>query len=199
MIIIRLMLVLGMITISQAVSAQKTVTITDTHNNVIGTLVYKNNKIKDPEVATWCSTFLPGMGQVYNGRWWKVPFIYGGFAFLGWLYNWNDNYYKTFLTEATRKANGQPPLDAKYANASYQGLVDVKDFYRRNRDLTLFSIVALWGVNIVDAYVDARFFQFDITDDLSLNIKPQMSIINISHLYITELEPYYGLQIKIKL
>jgi len=147
----------------------------------------------------WKSAIVPGWGQIYNGKWWKAPILYGGFTFIVWLYQWNDGYYREFLQESQLRANNLPPNNPLYARTSYEKLVEAKDFYLRHRDLTLFSFFALWGANMIDAYVDARFFQFDISDDLTFSIKPQVMIAPSGTIEPYSLTPKYGLELIFRL
>ncbi len=153
--------------------------------------------LHSPSKAALRSAILPGWGQIYNKRWWKLPLVYGGVASLIWIYNFNNNYYKEFLTEAQLREEGKPG-NPDYKNASDAGIIAVKDFYRRNRDLTILSMVAFWGINIIDAYVDAKFFQFDIGDDLSLRITPDFgSLYGTNSVYASN--PYVGLSLKLNM
>jgi len=132
-----------------------------------------------PRKAAIRSAILPGLGQIYNGGlWWiKVPVIYGGFGALGAVYAWNQNNYKTFLREAQyRQANNFQPQDPRYARFTYEGIVKIKDIYRRDRDLTIIGMAGLYALNIIEAYVDAKFFRFDVSEDLSLNVAPSMQM-----------------------
>jgi Family of unknown function (DUF5683) len=130
---------------------------------------------KMPRNAAFRSAILPGWGQVYNKRWWKVPLIYGGFAGLGLIFEFNNRYYRSFLKEAQYRAyhpgEKENPL---YVNVSDAGIILIKDDYRRNRDLSVLAGVALYAINIIDAYVDAKFFRYDISDNLTLQIKPSI-------------------------
>jgi hypothetical protein len=127
-----------------------------------------------PRKAAIRSAVLPGLGQYYNkGVWWiKVPVIYGGFVAFGLAIDFNQTRYKVFLREAQyRELNGKPlnPLYTEYTN---EGIITIKDGYRRNRDLSILGAFGVYALNILEAYVDAKFFRFDIKDDLSLNITP---------------------------
>jgi len=128
-----------------------------------------------PRQAAIRSAILPGLGQVYNKRWWKVPLIYGGFVTLGVVYNFNQQNYKKFLGEVQyRQANKDAPLDPQYTNVSTEGLIRVKDQYRRDRDLTIIGSVGFYAINIIDAYIDAKFFRFDISEELSIQTRPSL-------------------------
>lgn len=141
------------------------------------------------------SAILPGLGQIYNGRWWKVPLVYGGFVGIGLVYEFNQRYYKEFLGEAQyRQATGEPK-NPKYAPYSDEGIINAKDFYRRNRDLSILAGVAFYAVQMIDAYVDAKFFRFDVSDELALKIEPSLQPAPFSYAYTV----YPGFKLKLSL
>jgi len=125
-----------------------------------------------PGIAVRRSAIVPGLGQIYNKRWWKVPLVYGGFVGIGLVYEFNQRQYKIFLTEAQYRQ--EDPLKANPAWKAYtdEGIIGVKDDYRRTRDLSILAGVAFYAVQMIDAYIDAKFFRFDVSDDLSLKIDP---------------------------
>lgn len=125
------------------------------------------------KVAVTRSAIIPGWGQLTNKRWWKVPIIYGGIVGLVLTYDFNQTNYKVMLSEAQyRIANNGQYLNEEYANANQEWVIQAKDFYRRNRDLTILVGLGLYALNLVDAYVDAKMFRYDIDDDLSFRIDP---------------------------
>ncbi|HUH33340.1 MAG TPA: DUF5683 domain-containing protein [Daejeonella sp.] len=134
---------------------------------------------KMPRRAAIRSAIIPGWGQLTNRRWWKLPLVYGGLVGIALVYDFNQTNYKTFLTEAqNREYNTQHPKDpqkptiVEYQRYPTSGIITIKDGYRRNRDLTILAGAAFYTVTIIDAYVDAKFFRFDITDELALKVKP---------------------------
>ncbi|MBC8054310.1 MAG: hypothetical protein H7Y13_14715 [Sphingobacteriaceae bacterium] len=137
-----------------------------------------------PKIAIRRSALVPGWGQVTNKRWWKVPIIYGGFVGLGLIFEFNQRYYKQFLSELQfRDANpGQVRDSQLVVIQDQQGLIRYKDYYRRTRDLSVLGILGLYTINIIDAYVDAKFFRFDISDKLGLRVTPSL-IPSVSHAY----------------
>lgn len=132
------------------------------------------------------SAVLPGWGQVTNGRWWKVPIIYGGFIGLGLAIDFNQKYYRKFIRELQfRDEFPDKTSDPDLVRITdQQGLIQYKDYYRRNRDLSVLAAVGLYAINIIDAYVDAKFFRFDISDELGFKIQPSL-IPSVSHAYIS--------------
>lgn len=130
-----------------------------------------------PRKAAIRSLILPGLGQYHNKKlWWiKVPAIYAGLISLGVAVDFNQRQYKHFLKEAQyRQANNDKFLDPNYANYDLAGIRTIKDGYRRNRDVSFLGVIAVYGINAIDAYVTAKFFRFDISEDLSLNVHPSI-------------------------
>lgn len=128
-----------------------------------------------PKRAARSSAILPGLGQIQNKRWWKLPLIYGGFASFVIAYQDNNDQYHVFLNEVQyRLANGGNPGNPDFAGYSFEGLVRIKDNFRRNRELSIIGGVVLYAVNIIDAYVDAKFFRFDLSEKLTLQVRPSV-------------------------
>jgi len=147
--------------------------------------------LTEPDKAAIMSTIIPGLGQAtHHDTWWHVPIIYAGFAVMGYIIWWNDTNYINFRNAyrqriATELDTNNHHYDvynplSKYPGPKYQdqGLLDSREYYRRNRDLTII-IASVWYVaNILDAYVFTHLRQFDISNDLSMRIEP----INLSML-----------------
>ena len=149
---------------------------------------------RSPKKASIYAALFPGLGQIYNKKYWKLPIVYGGYAGLIYVLGWNNNNYKDFFqgyriiaqytSVALMKTEERAFLDNLIKNPSISldnpttfkyistQLKSGKDFYRRNRDLTVIGIAALHVLSIIDASVDANLFDFDISDDLSLRIEP---------------------------
>lgn len=142
-----------------------------------------------PSRAVWLSALFPGLGQIYNRRFWKLPIIIGGFMGLGYGTSWNNNQYNEY-SQAYRDLLDNDPSTNSYMNffpsTINESDIDVnwlqstmksrKDYYRRNRDLCIICLVGLYLLCMVDAYVDASLAHFDISPDLSLDIQPTMFI-----------------------
>ena len=119
------------------------------------------------------SAMIPGWGQITNNRWWKVPILYGGVVGLIISYDVAQSGYKEMLAEAQfRTLNNNQYLNEKYAKASTEWVIQAKDFYRRNRDLTILLSAGLYALNLIDAYVDGMMFRYNIEDDLSFKFNP---------------------------
>lgn len=146
----------------------------------------------DPTRAVWMSALFPGLGQVYNRRYWKLPIVVGGFMGLGYATSWNNNQL-TEYTQAYRDLMDSDPATNSYMNffpsTTKEEDLDKtwlantmksrRDFYRRNRDLCIICCVGLYLLCMIDAYVDASLAHFDISPDLSIEWSPAM-IVNPS-------------------
>ena len=159
----------------------------------------------DPVTATWLALAIPGGGQIYNRKFWKLPIVYGGFVGCLYAYNWNGQMYKDYrqayldIMDSDPNTNSykdffRPGYDYE-ANREY--LKDVfkkrKDRYRRWRDLSIFSFIGVYALSVIDAYVDAQLSNFDISEDIHLSIEPQ--IINNNQMYGND---YYGFNCNIR-
>lgn len=126
-----------------------------------------------PRRATLRSLIIPGFGQLTNRRWWKVPLIYGGLILFYTEFKNNQASYRSFLAESQARADGRKE-NSNYSRYSDTGIYANKDLYRRNRDICMVSMVAVYAANVLDAYVDAKFFRFDISDKLTLRVNPSL-------------------------
>lgn len=139
----------------------------------------------DPNRAVWLSALFPGLGQVYNRRYWKLPIVVGAYMGLGYATSWNNGML-TDYTRAYRDLMDNDPDTKSYMNffppTTQEGDIDKtwltnvmqsrKNFYRRNRDLCIIAMVGVYLIAMVDAYVDASLSHFDITPDLTLDMTP---------------------------
>lgn len=138
------------------------------------------------------SAMIPGWGQITNNRWWKVPILYGGVVGLIISYDVAQSGYKEMLAEAQfRTLNNNQYLYEKYAKASTEWVIQSKDFYRRNRDLTILLSAGLYALNLIDAYVDGMMFRYNMEDDLSFKINP---LIEKSSGIFASRTPVFGLK-----
>ena len=153
-----------------------------------------------PRRAALKSAMLPGLGQIYNKRWWKVPLVYGGFVGIGLVFEFNQRYYKIFLKEAQfRQENPGKTENPLFAPYTTEGIISIKDAYRRDRDLSVLAGLGFYAINIIDAYVDAKFFRFDISDELTLQVNPTINQSIPVHASASAFSPVVGLRFKIAL
>lgn len=152
-----------------------------------------------PTKATIYSAILPGLGQAYNKKYWKIPLVYAGLGTIGYFIHWNNNNYKIMkqayrdFTDDDQNTNSYLDLNgAQYYDlensetdrANFKtNLTRQQDYYRRNRDLLFISFIGFYGLNIIDASVDAHFFDFDISEDLTMNWQPSMNYFNNQPVY----------------
>jgi hypothetical protein len=139
----------------------------------------------NPQRALWLALVLPGAGQIYNRKFWKLPIFYGGF--LGCIYalSWNNMMYKDY-SQAYLDIMDDDPTTASYNKFLHLGVQITsaneerykeifkgrKDKYRRWRDMSIFVMIGIYALSVIDAYVDAELSEFDISKDLSLEIHP---------------------------
>ena len=136
--------------------------------------VYHPDSTHDPKKALFRSGVIPGWGQLYNHRWWKVPFIYGGLGLLVDVIIYNNGNYVIFLKEAQLRERGiLTGRNPNLALVSDDDVLNYTDIFRRDRDLGILGFIGGWGIQMIDAYIDAKFQQrFTMDNDLSLKIKP---------------------------
>jgi len=140
--------------------------------------------IPNPNRALWLSLVLPGAGQIYNRKYWKLPIIYGGFLGCAYALMWNQQMYKDYSqayldimdddpNTASYKEMLPPRYDITGREEQFKNLFKrKKDYYRRYRDLSAFCFVGVYLLSVIDAYVDAQLSEFDITPDLSMRVAP---------------------------
>ncbi|MDQ3052004.1 MAG: DUF5683 domain-containing protein [Bacteroidota bacterium] len=129
--------------------------------------------LHSPRKATILSAVLPGAGQAYNKKYWKIPIIYAGFTALGYFVVTNNNEYSIYKDAYKTRLDGNEfTVDEFVGIYADEDLVTLKNYYRRNRDLSVIGIGLLYVLNIIDATVDAHLFHFNVSDELGLNITP---------------------------
>lgn len=138
----------------------------------------------NPKRAMWLALVLPGAGQIYNRKYWKLPIVYGGFVGCVYALRWNNQMYhdysQAYLDIMDDDPNTKSYLDMLPPRYDITGREDQfkqifkrkKDFYRRYRDLSAFCFIGVYLLSVVDAYVDAQLSVFDISPDLSMSFEP---------------------------
>jgi len=156
-----------------------------------------------PRRAALYSAVLPGLGQAYNGKSWKIPIIYGGFITMGYFIIRNDDRYRLFLRaeNAVRNQEANPLAGFPGSNRyeSREQLSRNVENERRNRDFMIILVAGLYGLNIMDAIADAHLIEFDINPDLSMDLKPMAGSALAYHDHLTPTLPAYGLSFTISL
>lgn len=136
-----------------------------------GVISFKSDQKPLPARASLYSALLPGLGQAYNGDYWKIPIFYGGLAVSGYCWAFNQKQYKRYKNMY---------IDAVAAGDDYNGSISLdnmiwyRDKFRRFRDYSIIATVLVYVLNIIDANVFAYFNDFDISDDITLNVAPGM-------------------------
>jgi len=125
--------------------------------------------------AALYSTIIPGLGQVYNKKYWKIPIVYGGFGLLAYSYNIANKNYDIFNKEFNSRLLGDSAqLNPLFKDANYkiENILASKHYYQRNRELSIIGFVVWYTLNIIDATVDAHLYSFDVSEDLAMKFKP---------------------------
>lgn len=144
----------------------------------------KTQFVPNPIRALWLSLVFPGAGQIYNRKYWKLPFVYGGFIGCTYALMWNQmmyrDYSQAYLDIMDDDPNTKsymemlpPRYDITGREEQFKSIFKrKKDYYRRYRDLSAFCFVGVYLLSVIDAYVDAQLSVFDITPDLSMSVEP---------------------------
>ena len=149
----------------------------------------------DPMRAVWLGAVVPGLGQIYNRSYWKLPIVYGGLMGCVYAITWTNNQYDSYkqayrdiyydiqhgtLSESPDKSyiailpEGYTISSMGGASTYQSRLKEWQNASRRNRDMSILATIAVYALSLIDAYVDAQLFNFDISNDLSLDISPQL-------------------------
>jgi len=169
----------------QTLETEKTTSVVVDSNRVKKPKRDWNTWRPNPKRALWLALVLPGAGQIYNRKYWKLPIIYGGFMGCIYALTWNNMMYKDY-SQAYLDIMDNDPGTASYNKFLHLG-VEIndqnmerykslfksrKDKYRRWRDLSFFVMLGVYAISVIDAYVDAELSEFDISKDLSLKVSP---------------------------
>ncbi|RYY32390.1 MAG: hypothetical protein EOP46_19095 [Sphingobacteriaceae bacterium] len=142
---------------------------------------YHPDSAHSPRRAVMRSLMIPGWGQLYNKKWWKVPVIYTGIGLLGSAIVFNQRYYNQFVVLARYRQRGITPNPGdpyyrehnEFLQAPDSYINNAVDGYRRNRDLSILGVLGAWGIQMIDAYVDAKFIHsYTMDNDLSIKVSP---------------------------
>lgn len=177
-----------------------------TDSTAIAALGKKRVFNPNPTTALWMSALCPGLGQVYNRRYWKLPIVVGAFVGLSYGTSWNNRMLQDY-SRAYRDAMDNDPETRSYMNFYpptvkesdldmewlKKALKNKKDYYRRYRDICILSMVGVYALSIIDAYVDASLAHFDISPDLSMTVAPTV----LDNQYSMNTKPSLGVQCSI--
>ena len=161
---------------------------------------YTTNEVSRVKKATTLSTIFPGAGQVFNKSYWRVPVVLGGLASTIYTIDWNNRGYQRFKTayalrvDYDKNPEKYPQGAADEFRGAYSAtfLKNLKDSYRRNRDLCIILTAGVYLLNILDAHVDAHLQDYDISDDLTMNLEPYFDYTTVGT------QPVYGVNMSFK-
>lgn len=170
--------------------------------------------VPNPKRALWLALVIPGGGQIYNRKYWKLPLVYGGFMGCAYALTWNNMMYKDYsqayldimdADENTKSYEDFLPYNVTITDSNrsrYQEILRKrKDYYRKYRDMSIFAFAAVYLLSVVDAYVDAELSSFEINEDLSLRIEPTVINSSVGHTndhLLNKANSAYGLQCSLK-
>ncbi|MBP3355696.1 MAG: hypothetical protein J6K95_00805 [Rikenellaceae bacterium] len=154
-----------------------------------GAVNYKSD-VSSVKKATTLSMICPGAGQVYNKSYWKVPFVVGGFATMAYIIDWNNRGYQRFKKAYNYITDGDDSTVDEF-NGLYDNRPDfiknLRDNYRRNRDLSIIITAGFYLLNVIDAHVDAHLKDFDVSDDLTMTLEPTITTFSTAQTRSTNL------------
>lgn len=130
---------------------------------------------KSPGAALLMSAVVPGLGQAYNRKYWKMPIIYAGMGTTIYFFRLNHTYYKDYHQAYLDRTDTLASTVDAYPLYSDKQLKELADYHRKYRDLNVILTALCYTINLVDAYVDAHLSTFDVSDDLTLTVLPQAS------------------------
>ena len=166
----------GMAVYAQEEKVTKQDSVVLSENNIVAESdgiqeVFTNSDRRRPQKAALRSTIFPGLGQIYNKSYWKLPIIYGGHAFFAFQIHDNSVKYKYYLNALLIETGKIPDLKNPTQFTETQ-LRRRTEIFRRNRDYFIIISVLWYALNIVEAHVDAHLLEFDLNEDLAFSVKP---------------------------
>ena len=155
---------------------------TDTSGKNLLTPYTVVKKKYNPKVATFRSAVLPGWGQFYNKKYWKIPIIYGALGTTAGVFFFNLKTYKLLRKAVILRSDTIPgndnQVDPSFINLSTEAIRSYRNEYRQNIDYSVLFFLVFWGLNVVDATVDAHLKSFDVSPDVSMKIRPGLNSTN---------------------
>lgn len=133
--------------------------------------------LHSPNKAALYSAALPGLGQIYNGKYWKVPLLGMGAVVTGYFINFNNRRYLLFRRSYFAEIDDDPETINLVPRFNADGLQRNLEYFRRNRDMLFITGGIIYLLNIVDAHVDAHLFYFDVSDDVAMRTRPDVKIL----------------------
>ena len=164
-------------------------------------VTYEKKRINPlaPSKAAFYSAIFPGLGQIYNKRYWKVPLVYGAIGTGIYVYSTNNTNYKSARNAFKRRLAGFEDdeffdinRDGEGPDVSDEALQDAQERTQRDRDLALVITIAMYALNIIDANVDAHLKQYNVDDNLAVDFKPYLDLNPVTN------QPNYGMALVVK-
>ena len=125
-----------------------------------------------PKKASLLSMACPGLGQLYNKKYWKTPIVVGSIGGAIYAHNFYNNKFKQYKEAYITRTDGDDSTIDDYLNYSESGLITLQDYYRNQKDLSIIIGSIIYLLNIADAYVDAHLFEYNVNENLSLDFEP---------------------------
>lgn len=186
--------------LTDSVEVDSTAEILKQDSAMISEMIMKDSKQKvkrdwstwrpSPKRAMWLAIVVPGAGQIYNRKYWKLPIFYGGFLGCYYAMRWNNMMYRDYsqgyidLNDGNLETQSynqfmhlgmtideSKPTDVQRFSTKFKKR---KDYYRRYRDMSAFILIGVYALSVIDAYVDASLSEFDISEDLSMKVSPTL-------------------------
>ena len=186
--------------LTDSVEVDSTAEILKQDSAMISEMIMKGSKQKvkrdwstwrpSPKRAMWLAIVVPGAGQIYNRKYWKLPIFYGGFLGCYYAMRWNNMMYRDYsqgyidLNDGNLETQSynqfmhlgmtideSKPADVQRFSTKFKKR---KDYYRRYRDMSAFILIGVYALSVIDAYVDASLSEFDISEDLSMKVSPTL-------------------------
>mgnify|MGYP000060360128 CR=1 FL=1 len=136
-------------------------------------------RLHSPARAMLFSLCVPGLGQAYNKKYWKIPIIYAGMGTTIYFFNSNNKLYKQYRQAYVNKTDTITNTIDDYPDYSDAQLKELENYYRKYRDLNVILTALVYTLNVVDAYVDGHLMNFDVSDDLSFHVSPSLNYHSI--------------------
>lgn len=154
--------------------AKRNIVVLDTAAHPTDSVKPKKVHYHNPKVAS-CLSIIPGGGQIYNKKWWKLPIVYGGMGVATYFVCDFGKQFVELKKEYKNRINGDVELLLpEYELKTDDQIKGLRDSYRSRMEISIAALSILYLLNIVDACVDAHLFYFDVSDDLSLRVTPQI-------------------------
>lgn len=186
--------------LTDSVEVDSTAEILKQDSAMVSEMIMKGSKQKvkrdwstwrpSPKRAMWLAIVVPGAGQIYNRKYWKLPIFYGGFLGCYYAMRWNNMMYRDYsqgyidLNDGNLETQSynqfmhlgmtideSKPTDVQRFSTKFKKR---KDYYRRYRDMSAFILIGVYALSVIDAYVDASLSEFDISEDLSMKVSPTL-------------------------